>query len=333
MGNIDVSRLDWVDQVKGFTIFLVVYGHNFPFCEKFIYNFHMPLFIIIAGFFHHPISSKINLHKRFKTIIIPYFFWGFTLYAIWYFFGRHYGESVAFNLSPIKNLVGVFYAQGDRSFMDWGIPMWFLPAIFMTYLIHFLINKLTSSLLKNAVLFLIPIVGFLYTRNFDINLPWSINIAFVAFFFYCFGSYFFKKISDLNTKYSIIIMILCFILNLTFYDKNIKIDMYRAIYGNEFYFLLNGLTGSIFFLLFFKTVPYFKLLSFIGKFSLLILVLQLVSLSFIKLMLLKVFNQSDFSFSELEKFLFAIIQIILLVPVFLIINNFFPILNGGYKKI
>ena len=288
---------------------------------------------MIAGFFHQPISSNQNLLKRFKTILIPYFFWAFVLYGIWYFFGRHYGESVAFKLSPIKNLAGVFYAQGDRPFMDWGIPMWFLPAIFVTYLICFLIDKIANKTLKTTVLFAIPIIGFLYTRNFEINLPWSINIAMVAFLFYYFGRYFFKTISDISTKNSILIMILCGLLNLAFFDKNIKIDMYRAIYGNEFYFLLNGLTGSIFLLLFFKTFPYFKILSFIGKFSLLILVLQLVSLSFIKLILLKVFHQTDFSFTELEKFLFAIIQIVLLTPVFFIINKFFPILNGGYKKI
>ena len=51
--NHKTERLDWVDQVKGFTIFLVVYGHNFPFNEKYIYSFHMPLFIMLAGFFHY----------------------------------------------------------------------------------------------------------------------------------------------------------------------------------------------------------------------------------------------------------------------------------------
>ena len=71
--RLDHQRLDWVDQVKGFTIFLVVYGHNFPFVEKYIYSFHMPLFIMAAGFFHPKASYFDSIKKRFKSILVPYF--------------------------------------------------------------------------------------------------------------------------------------------------------------------------------------------------------------------------------------------------------------------
>lgn len=59
-------RLNWIDQVKGFTIFLVVYGHNFPDLEKYIYSYHMPLFIMIAGFFHPTSSNIISVKKDLK---------------------------------------------------------------------------------------------------------------------------------------------------------------------------------------------------------------------------------------------------------------------------
>ncbi len=109
--------------------------------------------------------------------------------------------------------------------------------------------------------------------------------------------------------------------------------MYRAIYGNEFHFILNGISGSLFVLLLFKTFPYFKFLQFIGKFSLTILALQLLAMTFIKFILLKVFHQTEFNFSEWERFLYAILQVILLIPSFFIINKYIPLLNGGYKKI
>ncbi|WP_368384475.1 acyltransferase family protein [Polaribacter sp. AHE13PA] len=38
------KRINWIDQIKGFGIILVVIGHNFPLIENYIYSFHMPLF-------------------------------------------------------------------------------------------------------------------------------------------------------------------------------------------------------------------------------------------------------------------------------------------------
>ncbi|MGQ7946802.1 acyltransferase family protein [Flavobacterium sp. WC2509] len=331
--NYETERLNWIDQVKGFAIFLVVYAHNFPFNEKYIYSFHMPLFIMIAGFFHPSTSSFTNIKKRFNFIIIPYFIWSFLLFIFWFFLGRKYGSNVPLNLSPIKNLIGVFYSQGGQNYMDWGIPLWFLPFIFCTFLILDLIKKINNKTLLYIILTLIPIIGFIYTRFNQENLVWSINIAMVGLLFYAFGNYFLKKITSLSKNNSILLMFFMGLINLYFYNSNTKIDMYRAYYGIEFYFILNGICGSLFILLFFKTFPFFKFLESIGKFSMTILALQLLAMTFIKFTLLKIFNQSEFNFSEWEKFQYSILQIIILTPSFFLINKYLPILNGGYKKI
>lgn len=327
------ERVNWIDQVKGFTIFLVVYGHNFPFNEKYIYSFHMPLFIMIAGFFHPKVSDFTSIKKRFHSIIIPYFIWSLSLFGFWVLVGRNYGESAALNLSPLKNFIGVFYAQGDRYYMDWGIPLWFLPAIFNTFLLYYFIQKIVNPRLKLLVLVLVISLGFAYSHSFSINLPWSLNVAMVALFFYAFGNYFYQKIENLSLKQSVIIMLVMGLINVCLYNCNAKIDMYRAFYGNEGYYIINGISGSLMVLLFFKIFPVFRFLGFIGKFSLTILALQLMMMTFIKFILLKVLHQTDFNFTEWEKFLYAIIQILLLVPGFYIINKYLPIVNGGVKKI
>src|SRR5690606_31273340 len=100
-----------------------------------------------------------------------------------------------------------------------------------------------------------------------------------------------------------------------------------------FLFLFNGLLGSIFILLLLKNFPYFKILSVVGKFTLVILALQILAMSFIKLILWIGLGQKKFEFSETERFLYAFVQILLIYPVFLVINKYFPILNGSYKKI
>ncbi len=327
------DRINWIDQVKGITIFLVVYGHNFPFCEKYIYSFHMPLFIMVAGFFHPAVSNFDNLKKRVTSILVPYFLWSFILFALWFFVTSKYGDNLLYNLSPLNNFIGIFYSQGGRDYMDWGIPMWFLPAIFMTFTTFHWLRKIKNDYLFYCLLILVPISGFIYSRLTDIDLPWSINIAMVSIIFYAFGFYVFPKINSITKKTSIILAGILGLIHFFLYNYNLKIDIYRAIYGNEFFFILNGILGSLFVLFFFKAFPFFRFLAFVGKFSLTILALQLLAMTFIKVMLLYAFGQSDFNYTEWERFLYAILQITLMIPGFFIINNYLPILNGGFKKI
>ena len=59
-----VKRIDWIDFLKAFAIFLVVWGHiiqsNFPNLNTtngFILAFHMPLFAILSGLFFNADSG------------------------------------------------------------------------------------------------------------------------------------------------------------------------------------------------------------------------------------------------------------------------------------
>ena len=98
IGNINrmnKQRVGYIDTIKGFAILLVVMGHviqwsysdfrSFPhnydhILWKFIYSFHMPLFMFCSGLFL-PRYSQLSsikallgvLVKKFKTLIIPYF--------------------------------------------------------------------------------------------------------------------------------------------------------------------------------------------------------------------------------------------------------------------
>lgn len=91
------GRFVWIDCLKLFAIFLVVWGHvgyNF-FSDQsldsfsipirlYIYAFHMPLFMTISGY----LSSRMldnggDLMKKFKTLIVPCI----TLFSIFMLFG------------------------------------------------------------------------------------------------------------------------------------------------------------------------------------------------------------------------------------------------------
>jgi fucose 4-O-acetylase-like acetyltransferase len=101
------KRIEYIDNIKGFTILLVVMGHvianwfssysvvlkddtdNQLMVWKLIYSFHMPLFMFCSGLFQ-PILTREStfkdiLHiiaKRFKVLIIPYFISGGLLWLV-----------------------------------------------------------------------------------------------------------------------------------------------------------------------------------------------------------------------------------------------------------
>jgi fucose 4-O-acetylase-like acetyltransferase len=83
MKNLNVSSRDsYFENAKFFLILLVVIGHFIePAAEdyweasalyKLIYSFHMPMFILISGYFSAT-DSTLSLKKNFYKLLIPYF--------------------------------------------------------------------------------------------------------------------------------------------------------------------------------------------------------------------------------------------------------------------
>lgn len=81
------GRIVYIDALKGVAVFLVVLGHivaeekDFNNLYNFIYSFHMPLFMFLAGcttvlsYSRKKCSDAAYLGKRFVNIMIPYFAW------------------------------------------------------------------------------------------------------------------------------------------------------------------------------------------------------------------------------------------------------------------
>src|SRR5690606_7402737 len=113
------KRIDWVDQVKGFAIFLVVYGHNFPVTEKFIYTFHMPLFFIVSGFFFPSKPDFSTLRKRFKSIMITNFFWSEFRFVFFFVYGHNFPLTEKFIYTfhlPLFFIVSGFFFPSKPDF-------------------------------------------------------------------------------------------------------------------------------------------------------------------------------------------------------------------------
>ena len=266
------KRLNWIDQARGLSIFLVVYGHNFPVNEPYIYSFHVPLFFFIAGMFHPKNEAIATIKRRAKMLLAPYFIWAFALFLFWWAIGRNYGESVVTDTSPIKNFIGIFYAQGGRDYMEWGIPMWFLPCVFLVFILSSAVKKIKNKPFSVGVSLLLIIAGFLWPIYFQQSLPWSLDVAMVALGFYMAGEYLKKWLIDLSKIQALPWFVLCITINILCFTYNpSKVDMYRSVYGNEALFFISGLSGAIAYVLLFKIIPIFSFLSYLGKHTIVLL--------------------------------------------------------------
>lgn len=129
------NRIDYLDTLKGLLIILVVFGHTGinNDIQKWIYSFHMPLFLIISGFFYKESRKIVNLN-RIKRLIFPFIC--FTILAI-LFPGL---PSLILKNKPIE-WSKVFYLE-ERIFFN--TPIWFLIVLFLIEIKINLINQITK---------------------------------------------------------------------------------------------------------------------------------------------------------------------------------------------
>ncbi len=184
------------------------------------------------------------IKRRFQNILIPYFLISFLLYIFWFFVGRKFGSSTQMDLSPIKNFIGIFYAQGGNEYMDWGIPMWFLPCLFLVSVLYYSLAKYKKAIIVLALVFS-GIVGYFLPKSLESHLPWSIDIVFTAILFYGTG-HLLKDflLNDLlvNKKSlkTISALALALSINIVFFYLNGRIDISKGIYNNYIYLYLSG---------------------------------------------------------------------------------------------
>ena len=83
------KRIEELDILKGIAIILMVVGHTGIHCTRFIFLFHMALFVIASGCTYNSRSSD-NLSnvlkyifKKVKRLWLPYFAWNSLLYLLY----------------------------------------------------------------------------------------------------------------------------------------------------------------------------------------------------------------------------------------------------------
>lgn len=265
--------ISWINIAKGLGIIFIVYGHSYPpeVIYHFFYYFHIPLFFFISGYlFNKPQPSfiKITIHK-FKTLMIPFYVYGFfmtlLIYLLYYLKGSLSEEIAIHYLMGLINGKGSNLANSD---------LWFLPSLFFTNLFAYIALKKLDF--RRYILFELAII-FVFTSLTDRvgNSVYSITTVPPALFFFIMGYLYKEREFEINsfkylTLYGGVVLA---IFSFSYFFLHHTVDIGGNYYGKSIILLfLNGLLGTLLIIFISKKIKSNSFLEYIGTISLYIFI-------------------------------------------------------------
>lgn len=299
------GRLLLPDILKGFAILLVIVGHCIQetngmayssatlfFQNKvyqFIYSFHMPLFMLICGYFSYVGVSKAKtvkgkvlcIWRKVYTCLIPVYFWtAMEIARACYYNSKQDGWQ--FRLGPVFK---AYLKLCPKNF-------WFLWAVLICFLVTFIIHFVfKDSFIVYGILY---IVMFFLPDSNNMNVYEFMLPFFVAGFLY--KKYeegdLVKKCKYFYFKHRLAVLLgAALVFALLFLVYNDKILIYVSGYnihnanpvkmvGADVYRMVIGFVGSLFFILLFDCIKnrfgnfHFPVLTAMGKVSMGMYIIQ-----------------------------------------------------------
>ena len=280
MGVQNTNRLEFIDLAKGLCIMLVVFQHvtstfgvsDYLF-KSGLASFRMPLYFFLSGLFFKSYSGFLEFfEKKFNKLFIPFVFFFLTTscalpYLLAYFGLRSY---------PKASVWLSFFFQ--ESFPN--IPIWFLLGLFLVNLIFYVLYILACRCSpKNWVRYLIVfsiLVGFVgcLLGYKQINLPMFLDSAMTALpFFLCgFLTYRYTPLvfPNKSDKWNFIFAIGLLAIPLIFCNESVHY-LENKISMSVFSMYAYGLSGTAGILLLSKQINKIPLVSYFGRYSIIIL--------------------------------------------------------------
>lgn len=336
------KRINYIDIARAFAIILIVFGHtivhngNTYWLYKLIYSFHIVLFFIISGYVYKEKKEiKTFIKQKFFSLMVPYFIFSILFLIPYFIFGNDVNSAInsegKFNLLLL--LKEIIYGTGANGALKQNTSLWFLPALFSTEVFYKVLMKKITKLNPYLKFLILLLISYLSTK-ITVIMPWGINTALTLTLFFYLGivmkkNHTIEKISK-NKWYFLVIIILS-ISCLFLYQYNITVSCVNYQYGNYVIFLFISIVISLFILLISYKIKNSKILEFIGKNTLSILL-------FHKIIILIFQTKIPFSKSILLTgtsykciiiaIMISILAIVISILIGTIIQKYFPYLYG-----
>ena len=168
------QRIAWIDNIKAFLILLVVLGHciqdvgvnNDTGLMRFIYSFHMPLFMAMSGYVsQRDFTPWRTVGRRAVQLLVPFLAWAVVKSII---------------VGDLEYILAIVMLP-DRG-------LWFLWALFFIVLIIKCCEVVAQWLKISIVVPIVAVMGMLYFLVLGLDVK-VLGLQFVAWQmpFYCFG--------------------------------------------------------------------------------------------------------------------------------------------------
>jgi len=300
------KRVEYFDIARGIAIILMVIFHIVPYglLYRIVYSFHMPLFVIVSGYFYKDIKFKELLKKCFFELLLPCF-----LTCLFVCLIKDISDGTFNFVKVVKDVVVLIFRSKDID------VLWFIPFLAVIKIIFFLIKKIVKE--NDLMLFLMiifwVIIGFLvsFTNRW---LPFGLDVGLVCLFFY-FSGYMLKKYKILNYlfKYKGLFFCVLGFFIITFLVGNV--ELFARLYPFGFVSLCSSIFGCLLVLFISKIIEakFFwgsKFLSWCGANSIYILLFHYIEKQLI------IYEMSKFSIG-----FFVLLRLgIIMLCVFIYVN-------------
>ena len=283
-------RLDFIDLAKGLCIMLVVWHHvvstwgypSYP-GQLMCSSFRMPLYFFLSGLFFKSYDGFLDFTRR-KTnkLLIPFVFFFITTSCLLAFVLAHFH----LRTNPGSSVWLSFFWQENFP----NLPIWFLLSLFWANLLFYLLTLLSKNIFGKwifrkvpaekgtlgalvAMSALIGITGYCL-GHFDTNIPMFLDTAMTSVPFFCLGHLAFRYTNLLKPnrfdKWNIPLALGGFAL--TYWLADSPVFYVSNSFGLSIWRLyLCGLLGTISIILFSKAVKKIPLVSYFGRYSIMIL--------------------------------------------------------------
>lgn len=297
------DRIEYIDLAKGVCILFVVLWHcvqfcnigNFPF-NQIMMSFRMPLYFVLSGLFFKQYGGFGGfIIKKTNKLLVPFLsFYIFTCMIIPIASLLYKGNT------DISNYRDIFLGWYFESFRN--LAIWFLLCLFNCNIIFFVLEFISNRLQRCNVFVLILlsiVVGIIgiYIGKHNINFPIFFDSSMTCIPYFCFG-YVLRKYTSIlyNNRYDKYNMPFCLMLFviLLLLTKDFGVVGYMSNTMQESLFVIygSGMVGSIFILLLCKQIRRLPFISYIGRYSIMILLTHYIIISYVSKFLGYVFNNT-----------------------------------------
>ena len=248
------QRISWVDCWKGIATVLIVFGHVLDFnITKYVFWFHMPLFLFISGYMYKEEHNYLSFFKKnFLRLIVPYISF-LILFSIPTITTYIHGIFVNKQLDSLSTLIIFALKQfyGGEMLGDCFALFWLITCLFFTkQLYNFIYTKFGSEKwLMNIIMldvYCLATIDCLLFR--DVVFPWNIDIVLMALPFYWLGHMASQQSNIFNSikLISIALFTLCtmFVID-KFSYLEFTFDMRNKIYGVPIINFITAIAGII----------------------------------------------------------------------------------------